>query len=56
MHADAVVGLTSSAFGAAGGITSGFGGDAVGVLLIGTAVLVEPLSEVDSSPAGPPST
>jgi hypothetical protein len=42
MGANAVVGLTSSGFGAGGGITSVFGGDAVGVLLIGTAVTVEP--------------
>jgi uncharacterized protein YbjQ (UPF0145 family) len=39
--ANAIVGLAGSAFGAAGGITSAFGGDAVGVLLIGTAVVVE---------------
>ncbi len=39
--ANAIVGLHSSAFGAAGGITSAFGGDAVGVLLVGTAVTVE---------------
>jgi uncharacterized protein YbjQ (UPF0145 family) len=42
MGANAVVGLTASTFGAGGGITSAFGGDAVGVLLLGTAVIVEP--------------
>jgi hypothetical protein len=41
MGANAILGLVSSAFGAAGGITSAFGGDAVGVLLIGTAAVVE---------------
>jgi uncharacterized protein YbjQ (UPF0145 family) len=39
--ANAVLGLTSSTFGAGGGITSAFGGDAVGVLLLGTAAVVE---------------
>jgi uncharacterized protein YbjQ (UPF0145 family) len=41
MGANAIVGLTGSTFGAGGGITSVFGGDAVGVLLIGTAAIVE---------------
>jgi uncharacterized protein YbjQ (UPF0145 family) len=41
LKANAIVGLTGSAFGAAGGITSVFGGDAVGILLLGTAVTVE---------------
>lgn len=41
MGATAILGLTACAFGAAGGITSAFGGDAVGVLLMGTAVMVE---------------
>lgn len=45
MRANAILGLTSSAFGAGGGITSAFGGDAVGVLLIGTAAVVEPLTD-----------
>jgi uncharacterized protein YbjQ (UPF0145 family) len=49
MQANAIVGLTSSVFGAAGGITSAFGGDAVGVLLIGTAVVVEPMRDEPSS-------
>lgn len=40
MGADAVVGLSATTFGAHGGITGGFGGDAVGVLLMGTAVRV----------------
>lgn len=39
--ANAIVGLTASVFGAKGGVTSAFGGDAVGVLLMGTAVYVE---------------
>ena len=41
LTANAIVGLHVAAFGAAGGITSAFGGDAVGVLLAGTAVTVE---------------
>lgn len=45
MRANAIVGLTGSAFGAAGGITSAFGGDAVGVMLLGTAVTVELLEQ-----------
>ena len=40
MNANAVVGLSATTFGAHGGITSGFGGDAVGVLLLGTAVTI----------------
>jgi uncharacterized protein YbjQ (UPF0145 family) len=40
--ANAIVGLAASVFGAKGGVTSAFGGDAVGVLLMGTAVVVEP--------------
>ena len=39
--ANAVVGLTGNTFGAGGGITSAIGGDAVGVLLMGTAVQIE---------------
>jgi uncharacterized protein YbjQ (UPF0145 family) len=50
MRANAIVGLNASAFGAAGGITSAFGGDAVGVLLVGTAVLVEPEKTPPPSP------
>ena len=38
--ANAIVGLTCSTFGAGGGITSVLGGDAVGVMLMGTAVVV----------------
>jgi uncharacterized protein YbjQ (UPF0145 family) len=45
MGANAILGLTSSTFGAAGGITSTFGGDAVGVLLVGTAAVVEPVGD-----------
>lgn len=44
LGANAVVGFQASSFGAAGGITSAFSGDAVGVLLVGTAVVVEPIS------------
>ena len=40
MGANAVVGATASAFGAGGGVTNIVGGDAVGVLLMGTAVIV----------------
>lgn len=49
MRANAIVGLNASAFGASGGITSAFGGDAVGVLLVGTAVVVE--AEQATTPA-----
>lgn len=45
MGANSIVGLTSSTFSAGGGITSAFGGDAVGVLLMGTAVIVEALAD-----------
>lgn len=48
LGANAVIGLNASAFGAAGGITGVLGGDAVGVLLIGTAVVV-----VQDDPAPP---
>lgn len=41
--ANAVVGVTASSFGARGGLTSVVGGDAVGVLFVGTAVVVEPI-------------
>lgn len=41
--ANAVVGVHFATFGAAGGITSALGGDAVGVLMVGTAVVAEPL-------------
>jgi uncharacterized protein YbjQ (UPF0145 family) len=47
LGANAIVGLNAATFGAHGGLTSGFGGDAVGVLLTGTAVVVEDLSERD---------
>ena len=40
---NAVLGLVTSTFGADGGITNALGGDAVRVLLLGTAVVVEPL-------------
>lgn len=52
MGANAVVGLQVSAFGAAGGVTSVVGGDAVGVVLVGTAVKVRPLTEVSQPAAG----
>jgi uncharacterized protein YbjQ (UPF0145 family) len=41
LGANAVIGLHGSPFGAGGGITNMLGGDAVGVLLIGTAVTAE---------------
>ena len=41
MGGNAIVGLSGSSFGAAGGVTTVFGGDAVGVLLLGTSVTVE---------------
>ena len=49
MSANAVVGLSASAFGAGGGITNVLGGDAVGVLLLGTAVTVEPSKEAKAA-------
>jgi len=42
LGADAVLGVRASAFGAGGGITGAFGGDAVGILYVGTAAVVEP--------------
>lgn len=47
---NAVLGLVTSTFGAGGGITKGLGGDAVGVLLLGTAAVVEPVP-TESEPA-----
>jgi uncharacterized protein YbjQ (UPF0145 family) len=41
MGANAILGLSASTFAAGGGITNVFGGDAVGVLFLGTAVVVE---------------
>ncbi len=41
MGADAILGVVASSFGAGGGITNMLGGDAVGVLLLGTAVTAE---------------
>lgn len=41
MGANAIVGLGGAPFGAKGGVTSVVGGDAVGILLLGTAVVVE---------------
>jgi uncharacterized protein YbjQ (UPF0145 family) len=38
-----VLGLETSTCGAGGGITNALGGDAVGVLLLGTAAIVEPV-------------
>lgn len=43
LGANAVIGLQGSPFGAGGGITNMLGGDAVGVLLIGTAVTAIPI-------------
>lgn len=45
LSANAVVGLRSSVFGAGGGITGALGGDAVGVLLMGDAVVVVAVEE-----------
>jgi uncharacterized protein YbjQ (UPF0145 family) len=42
LGANAVIGFGASMFGAGGGVTSIVGGDAVGVLLVGTAVTIEP--------------
>jgi uncharacterized protein YbjQ (UPF0145 family) len=44
LGANAIVGLSTATFGAHGGLTSGLGGDAVGILLSGTAVRVLPLT------------
>jgi uncharacterized protein YbjQ (UPF0145 family) len=49
LGANAIVGVSASSFGAGGGITSAFGGDAVGVLLLGTAVVVEPEEQSPSA-------
>lgn len=49
--ANAVVGLQATTFAAAGGITNMLGGDAVGVLLIGTAVTVIPEAEPEEPAA-----
>jgi uncharacterized protein YbjQ (UPF0145 family) len=45
MGANAVLGLTAGVFGAAGGVTGVLGGDAVGVLLMGSAAVVEPVQD-----------
>lgn len=42
LGANAIIGLRASAFAAGGGLTNVFGGDAVGVLMLGTAVYVAP--------------
>lgn len=42
LGANAVVGVSGGPFAARGGVTNALGGDAVGILLMGTAVLVEP--------------
>jgi uncharacterized protein YbjQ (UPF0145 family) len=52
MGANAVVGIQFSAFGAGGGLTNVFGGDAVGVLVSGTAVTIEKI-EVSKTTANP---
>ena len=41
LGANAIIGVQAATFGAGGGITSVVGGDAVGVLITGTAVFVE---------------
>ncbi len=48
LGANAVIGLSGSTFGARGGVTSGLGGDAVGILLLGTAVVVAPTTSAQS--------
>lgn len=45
LGANAIIGLSAAAFGAQGGVTRVVGGDAVGVILLGTAVTIEPLAE-----------
>ncbi len=45
LDANAVIGISFSAFGAGGGLTNVFGGDAVGVLVSGTAVRIEKIEE-----------
>jgi uncharacterized protein YbjQ (UPF0145 family) len=50
LGANAIVGLQGSPFGAGGGITNMLGGDAVGVLLMGTAVTITPLEGTGASP------
>ncbi len=53
LGANAVIGLHGSPFGARGGITNMLGGDAVGVLLIGTAVTAIPIGVEAPSLAQP---
>ena len=43
LGANAIIGVQTSTFGAGGGITNMLGGDAVGILIVGTAVVVEDL-------------
>lgn len=45
LDANAVIGIQFSAFGAGGGLTNVFGGDAVGVLVSGTAVRIEKIQD-----------
>lgn len=45
---NAVVGIQLSAFGARGGITNVVGGDAVGVVVAGSVVTVEPVSQEEA--------
>lgn len=49
MSANAVVGLSATTFAANGGITNIVGGDAVGVLLLGTAVTIALADQVQST-------
>jgi uncharacterized protein YbjQ (UPF0145 family) len=49
MDANAVIGIQFSAFGASGGLTNVFGGDAVGVLVSGTAVRIEIIEVVKTT-------
>lgn len=47
---NAIVGFPASTFGAAGGITNAFNGHAVGIMLVGKAVLLEPISIPTENP------
>jgi uncharacterized protein YbjQ (UPF0145 family) len=52
--ANAIVGMSATTFGAHGGITNMVGGDAVGVLLMGTAVTAAKQSGSDAEDTAPP--
>jgi uncharacterized protein YbjQ (UPF0145 family) len=52
LGANAIVSVSFTSFGAGGGITSIVGGDAVGILITGTAVYVEKILDNETSTEG----